>query len=119
MLTSESIVEELGVKGSERIRALYARHGMAPELSLGVLVGDLKPIAKAIKGRQELACQLYETGLCYVQPLLAQAKAAARKIPAASPNGCGAACKLPDAAGAIAKAEAAGKIGKKKKTIRC
>jgi len=56
-----SIMTELEKKGSEQTRKTFLRHG-APEDMFGVKVGDLKPIAKRIKGRQELACQLYDTG---------------------------------------------------------
>lgn len=48
-------------KGSAQTRKTFARHG-APDNLFGVKVGDLKVIAKQIKGNQELACELYETG---------------------------------------------------------
>ena len=52
---------ELKKKGTAQTRKTFARHG-APEEMFGVKVGDLKPIAKKIKGNQQLACDLYETG---------------------------------------------------------
>jgi len=58
-----SILVQLKSKGSAKTRAIYARHGMAPELVLGVSVADLKVIAKTIKGQQVLACELYATGI--------------------------------------------------------
>jgi 3-methyladenine DNA glycosylase AlkD len=58
-----SILAQLKSKGSEKTRAIYARHGMAPERVLGVSVADLKVIAKTIKGQQALACELYATGI--------------------------------------------------------
>jgi 3-methyladenine DNA glycosylase AlkD len=61
MESLETIMQELERKGSEQTRKTYARHG-APASMFGVKVGDLKPIAKRIKGQQELACQLYDTG---------------------------------------------------------
>jgi 3-methyladenine DNA glycosylase AlkD len=54
---------ELKKKGAENRRTMYARHGMAKELVLGVSVADLKMIAKTIKGQQALACDLYKTGI--------------------------------------------------------
>jgi 3-methyladenine DNA glycosylase AlkD len=53
---------ELKKKGSEKMRNMYARHGMATERMFGVSVADIKVIAKTIKGQQALACELYETG---------------------------------------------------------
>jgi len=58
-----SILAQLKSKGSEKTRAIYARHGMSPERVLGVSVADLKVIAKTIKGQQALACDLYSTGI--------------------------------------------------------
>lgn len=55
-------MSELKKNGKENTRKIYARHGMAPERVFGVSVADLKVIAKTIKGQQELACQLYESG---------------------------------------------------------
>ncbi len=53
---------ELKTKGSEKGRNIYARHGMPVERTFGVSIADLKVIAKAIKGEQALACDLYQTG---------------------------------------------------------
>jgi 3-methyladenine DNA glycosylase AlkD len=55
----------------------------------------------------------------YVKPLLKQAKAAARQIGVVEVSMGDTACKVPLAAEYIERAEAAGKIGLKKKTIRC
>jgi 3-methyladenine DNA glycosylase AlkD len=55
----------------------------------------------------------------YVKPLLKQAKAAARQIGAVEVNMGDTACKVPLATEFIDRAEAAGKVGLKKKTIRC
>jgi 3-methyladenine DNA glycosylase AlkD len=63
MPTVKSILAELKKKGSEKTRAIYARHGMATERVFGVSVAELKTIAKTIKGQQALACDLYETGI--------------------------------------------------------
>jgi 3-methyladenine DNA glycosylase AlkD len=55
----------------------------------------------------------------HVKPLLKKAKAAAQAIGKVSVNMGDTACKVPLATAEIEKAEAAGKIGKKRKTIRC
>ena len=238
MFTTQTVLDELKAKGSEKTRAIYIRHGMSPDRTLGVSVADLKVIAKKIKGQQALACRLYETGIMdamylagmvangaqmtrtelqawadgpagmpmiseytvpwvtvesphgrdlalawikskkehvassgwcsysglvatqaddaldlgeieelletvvreihgaknrvrntmngfviavgsYVKPLLAQAKASAKKIGVVLVDVGDTACKVPLAGDSIAKVEAAQRIGKKKKTIRC
>jgi hypothetical protein len=47
--------------GSEQTRKVFAKHG-APQEMFGVKVGDLKPIAKKLKGEHALALELYATG---------------------------------------------------------
>lgn len=61
MNTVDQLMKELKKKGSEQTRKTFARHG-APDNMFGVKVADLKVIAKKIKGNQELALELYETG---------------------------------------------------------
>ena len=61
MKTVKQVLAALKKKGSAQSRKLYERHG-APDNFFGVKVSDLKIIAKQIKGDQELACELYETG---------------------------------------------------------
>ncbi|MBX7207174.1 MAG: DNA alkylation repair protein [Verrucomicrobiaceae bacterium] len=60
-MTLDETMKLLESKGSEQTRKTFRRHG-APETMFGVKVGDLKPIAKQIKGDQALAMQLYATG---------------------------------------------------------
>jgi 3-methyladenine DNA glycosylase AlkD len=55
----------------------------------------------------------------YVKPLLKQAKAAARQIGAVKVDMGETACKVPLATECIEKIEAMGRVGQKKKTIRC
>jgi hypothetical protein len=55
----------------------------------------------------------------YVKPLSKQAKAAAQQIGAVSVDVGNTACKVPLATAYIAKIEAAGRLGQKRKTIRC
>ena len=60
-MTLDETMKLLADKGTEQTRKTYKRHG-APEPMFGVKIGDLKPIAKLIKGDQALALQLYATG---------------------------------------------------------
>ena len=55
----------------------------------------------------------------YVKPLLKQAKAAARQIGAVSVDVGDTACSVPLATAYIEKIEADGRVGRKRKTIRC
>jgi len=55
----------------------------------------------------------------YVKPLLAKAEATARKIGVVTVDMGDTACEEPLATAYIEKAETSGKVGKKKKTIRC
>ena len=55
----------------------------------------------------------------YVKPLLKQAKAAAKKLGAVTVDMGGTACKVPLAVDYIKKIETAGRVGRKRKTIRC
>jgi 3-methyladenine DNA glycosylase AlkD len=62
MATVQSIMADLKAKGSESTRKIYVRHGAPADRVFGVSVANLKTIAKAIKGDQKLAGELYETG---------------------------------------------------------
>jgi len=55
----------------------------------------------------------------YVKPLLAHAKSAAQQIGVISVDVGETDCKVPLASASIAKVEAAGRVGQKRKTIRC
>jgi len=55
----------------------------------------------------------------YVKPLLKQAKASAQKIGAVSVDVGDTACNVPLATAYIEKIEASGRVGQKRKTIRC
>ena len=63
MATTTEILAELKKKGSAQTRKIFARHGAPEDTLFGVKVGDLKPIAKQIKGQQQLACDLYDSGI--------------------------------------------------------
>lgn len=56
---------------------------------------------------------------CYVAPLLATAKAAAKRIGAVTVDVGDTDCKVPDATASIAKVETMGRVGKKRKHAAC
>jgi len=62
MNTVSQVMTQLKKKGSEPIRKIFTRHGIDIPM-FGVKVGDLKTIAKKIKGNQALALELYDTGV--------------------------------------------------------
>ncbi|MDQ5977745.1 MAG: alkylation repair protein [Verrucomicrobiota bacterium] len=55
------VMAALKSKGSESVKRLLMKHG-AKEPFFGVKIGDMKPLAKQLKGGQELALELYATG---------------------------------------------------------
>jgi 3-methyladenine DNA glycosylase AlkD len=58
-----AVLAEMKSKGAEKTRITYARHGHGLERTLGVSVADMKLIAKKLKGEQDTAYELYDTGL--------------------------------------------------------
>jgi 3-methyladenine DNA glycosylase AlkD len=62
MSTLNQVMAALKKAGNPQRVQLFAKHGAPPDLMFGVSVADLKPIAKQIKGQQELAYELFETG---------------------------------------------------------
>ena len=75
------VMKELKKCGSEQTRRIYARHGAGDNV-FGVKAADLKVIAKKIKGKHELACELYETGnydAMYLAGLVADGKQMSKK----------------------------------------
>jgi 3-methyladenine DNA glycosylase AlkD len=61
MPTVKSILSDLEHKGTEQTKKTFARHGITGDV-YGVSIADLKVIARQIKGQQQLALELYETG---------------------------------------------------------
>jgi len=57
----KQVMAALQAKGSESLKRILMKHG-AHEPFFGVKVGDMKPIARQIKGNQALALELYATG---------------------------------------------------------
>lgn len=62
MESVDQVMAQLKKKGNPQTVKIYSNHGAPADNMFGVKVGDLKPIAKKIKGNQELALELYETG---------------------------------------------------------
>lgn len=93
------------------------------ELDLGEIEGLLDIAIKGIKGAQNRVRYTMNGFVisvgAYVRPLSKQAKAAARQIGAVSVDVGDTACQVPVATAYIEKIEAAGRLGKKRKTIRC
>ena len=61
MTTLKQVMKTLKAKGNARTLKVYASHGLSGVEMYGVMAGDLKVIAKAIKGQQDLALELYQT----------------------------------------------------------
>ena len=62
MQTLTQVMTALKKKGSPARIQLFAKHGAPTDKMFGVSVADMKVVAKQIKGDQELANELYETG---------------------------------------------------------
>jgi 3-methyladenine DNA glycosylase AlkD len=56
----EEVMSELAARGSETTKRTLLRHG-AREPFFGVKIGDMKPLQKKLKGRQDIALALYAT----------------------------------------------------------
>jgi 3-methyladenine DNA glycosylase AlkD len=93
------------------------------ELDLAEIQGLLDRVVKEIgtapnKVRYTMNGFVISVG-AYVKPLLKKAKAAAKKIGTVSVDMGDTACKVPLAEAYIAKIETAGRVGKKRKTMKC
>jgi 3-methyladenine DNA glycosylase AlkD len=80
-MTLKEVMAELERLGSEQTRKTYRNHG-ADGAVFGVKVGDLKVVAKKIKGDQALALELYRTGnldAMYLAGLVADGRQMSRK----------------------------------------
>jgi 3-methyladenine DNA glycosylase AlkD len=86
------------------------------ERLLGVIVKEIK----SAQNRERYTMNGFVIAVgTYVKPLLKQAKDVARKIGEVSVDVGETACQVPLATAYIEKNEAAGRVGKKRKTIRC
>jgi len=63
MATVRSILAELKKAGDEQTKKTYVRHGAPADKVYGVKVGAMKPIARKIRGEQQLGLDLYDTGI--------------------------------------------------------
>jgi 3-methyladenine DNA glycosylase AlkD len=92
-------------------------------LDLAEIEGLLGTVVKGIKSAQNRVRYTMNGFViavgAYVKPLSKQAKAAARQIGVVSVDVGDTACNVPLATAYIEKIEAAGRLGKKRKTIRC
>jgi 3-methyladenine DNA glycosylase AlkD len=92
-------------------------------LNLPEIEGLLAKIVKEINAapnRVRLAMNSFVIAVgSHVKPLLEKAKATARKVGAVIVDMGNTACKVPDAIPYIEKAETSGKVGAKRKTMRC
>jgi 3-methyladenine DNA glycosylase AlkD len=59
----DDVMAELKAAGSEKFKATFVRHGVPADLTYGVSNADLKSIATRIRNRQDLAYELYDTGI--------------------------------------------------------
>ncbi len=57
----KEVMAALQALGSPAVKTLWLKHG-AKEPFFGVKIGDLKPLARKLKGEQALALELYATG---------------------------------------------------------
>ena len=81
MSTVDEIMAELENKGNPQRIKLFDNHGAPKGKMFGVSVADMKVIAKTIRGRQELAHELYETGngdAMYLAGIVARGKKMSR-----------------------------------------
>lgn len=62
MPTVRSILADLKKVSDPQTKKTYVRHGAPADKVYGVKVGAMKPIAKKIKGEQQLGLELYDTG---------------------------------------------------------
>lgn len=63
MSTAASILADLKSKGKENFRKIYLQQGLAPDRVYGVSVAYLRTIAKNTGQNQDLALELYATGI--------------------------------------------------------
>ncbi len=62
MKTVAAVMSALNKKGNPQRIQTFANHGAPKDTLFGVSVADMKVIARQIKGEQELALELYDTG---------------------------------------------------------
>jgi 3-methyladenine DNA glycosylase AlkD len=118
----QSKKEHVACAGWCTLSGLVATHSDA-DLDLKEIESLLTTAVKGIptasnRVRYTMNCFIISVG-SYVQPLLKQAKAAAQKVGAVEVEMGETACKVPLATEYIEKVEGLGRVGKKRKTMRC
>jgi 3-methyladenine DNA glycosylase AlkD len=118
----DSKVESVAAAGWSSYSGLVATKPDA-ELDLKEIEGLLNRVVKEIgaaKNRARYTMNLFVISVAgYVKPLSKQAKAIAQKLGNLSVDMGDTSCRVPVATEMIAKMEARGKIGVKRKTMRC
>ena len=82
MSSVDQVMRALKAKGNEKTRKTYASHGATGDV-FGVKVADMKVIAKTIKGDQDLAFALYDTGnydAMYLAGMVARGEQMTKKL---------------------------------------
>ncbi|MBL4849429.1 MAG: DNA alkylation repair protein [Planctomycetes bacterium] len=82
MTTLKQVMKTLKAKGNDRTRNIYASHALSGDEYFGVPAADLKLVAKSIKGDQDLAVELYDTGnrdAMYLAGLVADGRQMSKK----------------------------------------
>ena len=82
MKTVAAVMSALKKKGNPQRIQTFANHGAPTDTLFGVSVADMKVIAKQIKGEQELALELYNTGnsdAMYLAGIVADGKLMSKK----------------------------------------
>lgn len=77
----DAVMKALAAKASASTKKTLIRHG-APEPLFGVRIGDLKPLVKQLKGKHDVALQLYATknsDAMYLAGLIADGTQMSRK----------------------------------------
>jgi 3-methyladenine DNA glycosylase AlkD len=62
-MKTEDILLKLKEMSSEQTRNIFIKHGAPKNSVYGVKVADLKTLLKPLKGQQEIAMELYESGI--------------------------------------------------------
>ncbi|MGL5437264.1 MAG: DNA alkylation repair protein [Lachnospiraceae bacterium] len=146
-MDSQMVLKELGSLGTERTKKTYMQQG-AREPLYGVATGAMKPIAKKIKKNQALAEELYSTGnydamylagmivdsaamseadfdrwmestYFYMISLHEEALSVANAISKVDVYRGKTKCSVPIASDEIQKAAGKGRLGFKRKNVRC
>ncbi len=76
-MTSQEVMQQLESMGTAQIKNIHINHGAPADKMFGVKVSDMKKLLKPLKGQQEVAMELFDTGnsdAMYLAALLADGK---------------------------------------------